>query len=85
MAQTDKTDTGTADSAHKTVEVRHDILLQAVGALKLDSKRGYKGNATTYADFRHGTARTLAESLEKEWSDIADARTGHDVDYITDD
>lgn len=73
------------ETQHKTVEVRHDILLQAVAALKYDAANGYKGGATTYADFRHGTARVLAESLEKDWTDINDARTGHAVDYVTED
>jgi len=65
----------TDDTDHKTVEVRADVLRQAIGCLAFDSRRAYQHNATSYADIRHGTGRTLAEAIDMRWTEIPEIKT----------
>ncbi len=59
----------------KVVEVPEDLVRQAVALLSYDAKRGYQGNATDYADRRHGTGRALSEYTDLEYTEFPDVIT----------
>lgn len=61
------------------IEIPRGLAEQVVCVLKHDSKNGYVGNNTDYADIRHGSARAIAEELDVEWSEMPDAFDGHDL------
>jgi hypothetical protein len=58
----------TEDFDHFT-EVPTALLRQAIACMSYDAKRGYQGNATKYADCRHGTSRALADFTEIGYTD----------------
>lgn len=50
-------------------EVPTALLRQAIACMSYDATRGYRSNATKYADRRHGTSRALADFTEMDYTD----------------